>query len=194
MIAHLRGRLLSRHPAAVVIEAAGVGYELQVTVATYGRLPEPGADVALHVHTQVREDAIQLFGFATAAEKLLFETLIGVNGVGPKLALAILSGLPPAELAAALRGADYARLTSIPGIGKKTAERLVFELRDKLAAGEAAAAMPVLAPGPAEDVASALVNLGYPAALAQKAVQRMLERTPEADFDALFAACMKTIS
>lgn len=192
MIAHLRGRLLSRHPAAVVIEAAGVGYELQVTVATYAQLPEPGADAALHVHTQVREDAIQLFGFSTAAEKQLFEILIGVNGVGPKLALAILSGLPPAELAAALRAADYARLTSIPGIGKKTAERLVFELRDKVAAGEAMAA-PALAPGVAEDVASALVNLGYPAALAQKAVQRALERTPGAAFDVLFAACMKSI-
>lgn len=194
MIAHLSGVLLHRHPARIVLDVHGVGYELQVPVGTYTQLPAAGAAVALHVYTQVRDDAIQLFGFATAAEKLLFEKLITVNGVGPKLALAILSGLSPAALGAALRAGDLARLTAIPGVGKKTAERLVFELRDKLSAPAADDASPTPSPTPAaDDVVSALVNLGYAPVLAQKAVQRALLAHPEAGFDQLFAFCMKTV-
>jgi len=195
MIAHLRGTLISRHPARVVVEVHGVGYEVQVPVGTFAQLPPPGSEAALHIHTHVREDAILLFGFAAAAEKQLFEKLITVNGVGPKLALAILSGLAPEDLGRALRASDYARLTAIPGVGKKTAERLVIELRDKIPAGlEAEPASAAPAPGsPAEDVVSALVNLGYPPALAQKSVQRALQQRPDSDFDRLFAACMKGI-
>lgn len=193
MIAHLRGVLLRRHPAAIVLEVQGVGYELQVPVGTYTQLPEAGSATALHVHTHVREDAIHLYGFATTAEKQLFEKLITVNGIGPKLALAILSGLPAEALGQALRGGDVARLTAIPGVGKKTAERLVVELRDKMAMtleGNAAAAMPA---GAAEDVTSALVNLGYSPAQAAKTVQRALQVQPAAAFDALFAASMKIL-
>ncbi|MGH9395151.1 MAG: Holliday junction branch migration protein RuvA [Terriglobales bacterium] len=195
MIAHLRGTLLAKHPAGVVLEVQGVGYAVQVPVGTYAQLPPPGAAAALHVHTHVREDTLQLFGFASAAEKQLFEKLITVNGVGPKLALAILSRLAPEALGNALRSGDHARLIAIPGVGKKTAERLVIELRDKVPAGlddGSAAAAP--APGSAaEDVLSALVNLGYGPALAQKAVQRALQLHPDAGFDGLFAACMQGI-
>lgn len=194
MIAHLKGVVLARHPARIVLDVHGVGYELQVPVSTYARLPEVGAAVALFVHTQVREDAIQLFGFADAAEKAVFEKLITVNGVGPKLALAILSGLPAEALTAAIRGGDHARLTAIPGIGKKTAERLVVELRDKLAAVPEAGLPAATVPGgPGDDVASALVNLGYPAPVAAKVVQKALAAHPGASFDALFLACMKAL-
>lgn len=194
MIAYLSGVLLHRHPARIVLDVHGVGYELQVPVGTFTQLPPPGAPVALHVHTQVRDDAIQLFGFATAAEKQLFEKLITVNGVGPKLALAILSGLAPEDLGAAIRSGDHVRLVAIPGVGKKTAERLVVELRDKIpAALEGAAAATLPAGGPAEDVVSALTNLGYPAHLAAKAVQRALAAHPAASFDELFKQCMKVI-
>lgn len=194
MIAHLSGHLLQRHPSRIVLDVHGVGYELHVSVATYSQLPAAGQAVALHVHTQVRDDAIQLFGFATPDEKLLFEKLITVNGVGPKLALAILSGLSPERLGEAIRQSDHARLTAIPGVGKKTAERLVVELRDKMPAfapGDTPVA--ALAAGPAEDVLSALVNLGYPAPLAAKAVQRALLAHPEASFDDLFLLCMKSL-
>ncbi|HUX66191.1 MAG TPA: Holliday junction branch migration protein RuvA [Terriglobales bacterium] len=193
MIAYLSGMLRHRHPARIVLDVHGVGYELQVPVGTYTQLPETGAAVALHVHTQVRDDAIQLFGFATAGEKLLFEKLITVNGVGPKLGLAILSGLSPEALGAALRAGDLARLSSIPGVGKKTAERLVVELRDKMPAGAGEEAGAAAGTPAAEDVVSALVNLGYPPALAQKAAQRALQAHPGAGFDQLFAFCMKTV-
>jgi len=194
VIAHLKGVLLARHPARIVLDVHGVGYELLVPVSTYAQLPGAGGEVALHVYTQVREDAIQLFGFAQAAEKQVFEKLITVNGVGPKLALAILSGLPAEALAAAIRAGDHARLTAIPGIGKKTAERLVVELRDKLgpaaSGSEPATALPA---GPADDVVSALMNLGYAAPVAARAVQLALQRDPGAAFDALFLACMKAL-
>lgn len=196
MIAYLSGVLRQRHPSRIVLDVHGVGYELQVPVGTYSQLPAVGAAVSLLVHTQVREDAIQLFGFAAEGEKQLFEKLITVNGVGPKLALAILSGLSPEALVTALRQADHARLTAIPGVGKKTAERLVVELRDKLAA-LAAAPPEATATAPrtpaAEDVVSALVNLGYAPPLATKAVQRALQQHPEAGFDALFVLCMKSM-
>ncbi|MGH9480995.1 MAG: Holliday junction branch migration protein RuvA [Terriglobales bacterium] len=191
MIAHLSGKLLRRHPSGIVLEVQGVGYELQVPVGTYAQLPEPGAAASLHVHTHVREDAIQLFGFASPAEKQLFEKLITVNGIGPKLALGILSGLPAEVLGAALRTGDLTRLTAIPGVGKKTAERLVVELRDKMPAVLDGAVGPAAVAGAADDVLSALVNLGYAPALASKTVQRAAQARPEANFDQLFAACMQ---
>ncbi|MGH9466012.1 MAG: Holliday junction branch migration protein RuvA [Terriglobales bacterium] len=195
MIAFLHGVVRERQPSRVVLDVHGVGYELQVPVGTFSQLPPANAEASLHVYTHVREDAIQLFGFATTPEKLVFEKLITVNGVGPKLALSILSGLAPEALAAALQAGDHALLTAIPGVGRKTAERLVLELRDKLpaiaAAGPAAGAA---APsGAAEDVFSALVNLGYPAPQALQAVQRARAAHLGTGFDELFAACMKSL-
>src|ERR1700729_2225262 len=132
MIAHLRGKLLVKHPNQAVVETAGVGYDVTITVPTFSDLPAAGAEVALYIHTHVREDAISLYGFLRPSEKLLFEKLITVSGIGPTLAIKILSGMPADEMVRAIRGNDITRLTRIPGIGKKTAERMVLELRDKL--------------------------------------------------------------
>lgn len=170
MIAHLRGRLLAKHPNQAIVETGGVGYDVTISVPTFSDLPGVGSEVTLHIHTHVREDVIALYGFLRAGEKQLFEKLITVSGIGPKLAITILSGMAADEMIAAIRGNDLARLTRIPGIGKKTAERLVLELRDKLpvAGGET----PVVSGRSAveEDVLSALVNLGYQRAAAEKAV------------------------
>ncbi|HMC74109.1 MAG TPA: Holliday junction branch migration protein RuvA, partial [Terriglobales bacterium] len=132
MIAHIRGRLLSKHPNQAIVEAAGVGYDVTISVPTFSDLPAPGGEVALHIHTHVREDALALYGFLRQSEKQIFEKLISVSGIGPKLAITILSGMPADEMAGAIRGNDVAKLTRIPGIGRKTAERMVLELRDKL--------------------------------------------------------------
>ena len=132
MIAHLRGKLLAKHPNQAIVETAGVGYDVVISVPTFSDLPAVGAEVALHIHTHVREDLIALYGFLRPSEKLLFEKLITVSGIGPKLAITILSGMAADEMVGAIRGNDVARLTRIPGIGKKTAERMVLELRDKL--------------------------------------------------------------
>ncbi|MGH9518664.1 MAG: Holliday junction branch migration protein RuvA [Terriglobales bacterium] len=192
MIARLSGTLIERQPGRVVIETHGVGYELQIPVSTFEHLPAAGAAVTLLVHTHVREDALQLFGFATAAEKQLFEKLISVSGIGPRLAVALLGGLAADALASAIRQGDLPRLTSIPGVGKKTAERLILELRDKMPQELAAAPGSALS-GTAEDVLSALVNLGYPHAAAAKAVQRAAQTHPGVAFDQLFAQCMKAM-
>src|SRR5579862_9952024 len=136
MIAHLRGKLLAKHPNQAIVEAGGVGYDVTISVPTYSDLPTVGGEVALHVHTHVREDMIALYGFLLSSEKKLFEKLITVSGIGPKLAITILSGMAADEMVNAIRGNDIARLTKIPGIGKKTAERMVLELRDKLPAGQ----------------------------------------------------------
>ena len=132
MIAHLRGLLLSKAPNQAVIECAGVGYELAISVATFSALAAEGAEASLHVHTHVREDQIALFGFAEAQEKRLFEKLLTISGIGPKLAVTVLSGISAERLVMAIRSADHAALTKVPGIGKKTAERVVLELKDKL--------------------------------------------------------------
>ena len=177
MISHLRGRLLEKHPNRVIIDIQGVGYEAHVPLSTFYGLGEPGAEVALRVHTHVREDALLLFGFATLLELQLFERLISVSGIGPKLALAVLSGIEPNELVAAVKQGDIARLTRIPGIGKKTAERIGLELKDKLAAfvpaetaGSDAGAAPA-ADSVRTDVLSALMNLGYHRPLAERAAE-----------------------
>src|SRR4051794_26136010 len=170
MIAHLRGRLIAKHPNQAIVEAGGVGYDVTISVPTYSDLPANGGEVALHIHTHVREDAIALFGFLRPDEKLLFERLISVSGIGPKLAITILSGMPTPDMVGAIRGNDIARLTRIPGIGKKTAECMVLELRDKLDAfGTTAAPVTTVLPVE-EDVLSALENLGYQRALVQKAL------------------------
>ncbi|MGH9490310.1 MAG: Holliday junction branch migration protein RuvA [Terriglobales bacterium] len=193
MIAFLRGVLLERSPSRVVVDVHGVGYELLIPVSTFQALPAAGSQVELRVHTQAREDAIQLFGFATARERALFEHLLGVSGVGPKMALAALSGLSASELAAAIAASDLARLTAVPGIGKKTAERICVELRDRLGEFATTAAAPPL-PAAAEEVLSALVNLGYARALAEKAVRRATERQPPASgFEELFKRSLQAI-
>jgi Holliday junction DNA helicase RuvA len=195
MIAHLRGRLLSKQPQQVIVEAAGVGYDVAISVSTYTSLPAEGAEVALHIHTQVREDTLALYGFLDRNDKRIFERLITVSGVGPKLAITIQSGLPTDRLVAALRAQDHATLTRIPGVGKKLSERLVVELKDKLE-DMAAAAPAVAAAGPAaEDVLSALVNLGYQRPSAQKAIEAAVakDKSVGEHFDALFRAALMTI-
>lgn len=197
MIAHLRGQILAKSPNAVVIDCHGVGYELAISVATYTELGEPGTDGRLHVHTHVREDALLLFGFATLDEKRLFEKLLTISGIGPKLAITVLSGISADRLITAIRGGDHATLTKIPGIGKKTAERVVLELKDKL--DDMAAALSTQSATPslgavAEDVLSALVNLGYPRPIAQKAVETAAKDAAVAsDFEKLFRAAMSAV-
>jgi Holliday junction DNA helicase RuvA len=195
MIAHLRGRLFSKQPQQAIVEAAGVGYDVAISVSTYTALPAEGAEVALHIHTQVREDTLALYGFLDRNDKRIFEKLITVSGVGPKLAITIQSGLPADRLVAALRAQDHATLTRIPGVGKKLAERLVVELKDKLE-DMAAAAPAVSAAGPAaEDVLSALVNLGYQRPSAQKAIEAAVAKDKNVGdhFDALFRAALMAI-
>ncbi len=201
MIAHLRGLLLSKSPNQIVVECAGVGYEVAISVATFSVLPGEGVQVALHVYTNVREDQIALFGFAEMAEKRLFEKLLTISGIGPKLAITVLSGISAERLVAAIRGGDHATLTRIPGIGKKTAERVVLELKDKLEdmalpAAAGTVAHPSAQYGPAgDDAISALVNLGYQRPVAQKAVEAALARDAglSGDFEGLFRAAMSAI-
>ncbi|MCL2661641.1 MAG: Holliday junction branch migration protein RuvA [Acidobacteriaceae bacterium] len=196
MIAHLRGRLLSKAPNQVIVDCNGVGYDITISVATFSGLPAEGTETALHIHTHVREDQIALFGFAETGEKRLFERLLTISGIGPKLAITVLSGISAERLVAAIRGGDHATLTRIPGIGKKTAERVVLELKDKLddMAVPAAAGTGQRTPA-SDDALSALVNLGYPRPVAQKAIEKAIEKSPEAanDFETLFRAAMSAI-
>ncbi len=193
MIAHLRGKLIAKHPNQAVVEACGVGYDVVISIPTFSDLPAVGSEVALHIHTHVREDAIALFGFLRLEEKRLFEKLLAVSGIGPKLAITILSGMPATEMVGAIRGGDVARLTRIPGIGKKTAERMVLELRDKLEEfGAAPAARAVSAVE--EDVLSALVNLGYQRAAAERALAATARNGDSASFDALFRDALAALS
>ncbi|HEX3352715.1 MAG TPA: Holliday junction branch migration protein RuvA [Terriglobales bacterium] len=192
MIAHLRGKLLAKHPNQAIVEAGGVGYDVTISVPTFSDLPAIGGEVALHIHTHVREDALALYGFLRSSEKTLFEKLITVSGIGPKLAITILSGMAAEEMVNAIRGNDIARLTRIPGIGKKTAERMVLELRDKLPVekvGEVAAA-PALS-SVEEDVLSALVNLGYQRTSAEKALAAV---SKNGQFDAMFRQALAGLS
>lgn len=195
MIAHLRGRLLSKHPNQVVLETSGVGYEINISVPTFSDLPANGSEVALHIHTHVREDLIALYGFLHPAEKQLFEKLITVSGIGPKLAITILSGMAADEMTRAIRGNDLARLTKIPGIGKKTAERMVLELRDKLpeVAGASAPAVPPMN-AMEEDVLSALVNLGYQRAAAEKVLGSIIKTGKGGSFDEMFRQALAGLS
>ena len=188
MIAHLRGRLLSKAPNRVIIEAGGVGYEVSIPVSTFYELGEVGADTSLFVYTYVREDAFSLFGFRTDREKSLFEKLIGVAGVGPKLAVTILSGLEIEDLISAVRKGDVGRLVCVPGVGRKTAERLIVDLREKLAkfAVEEPERKPVPAaqPGSVEDdVLSALMNLGYARPQAEAALREAQASNPDGEFE-----------
>jgi Holliday junction DNA helicase RuvA len=192
MIAHLRGKLLEKHPNQAVVETGGVGYDVAISIPTFSELTSVGSEVSLHIHTHVREDQLALYGFGRPEEKQLFEKLITVSGIGPKLAMTILSGMAADDMANAIRGNDVARLTRIPGIGKKTAERMVLELRDKLPAVGAGQVreMPSFS-GTQEDVLSALVNLGYQRAAAEKALSSVEKNVP---FDAMFRAALAVMA
>ena len=196
MIGYLRGSLREREAGRVVLDVGGVGYVVHVPMSTFLELPAEGEQVALFVNTQVREDAITLYGFRERPEQDVFERLLSVSGVGPRMALAALSAMGPADLVSAIREADVRKLSGVPGIGKKTAERLIVDLRDRLgAAGKARGTRP---PGvDAGDVVSALVNLGYPERQAARAVGELLE-TPAAErpkgFDALLREALKRLS
>jgi len=191
MIAHLRGKLLAKHPNQAIVETGGVGYDVTISVPTFSDLPGVGSEVALHIHTHVREDVIALYGFLRAGEKQVFEKLITVSGIGPKLAITILSGMAADEMIAAIRGNDLARLTRIPGIGRKTAERLVLELRDKLPAGGGDVAAVSGLGAVEEDVMSALVNLGYQRAAAEKAVRAAAKN---GSFETMFREALGVLS
>ena len=195
MIAHLRGRLLARRPNQVVVDIAGVGYDVTISVPTFSELPPAGGEVALHIHTHVREDQIALYGFLRREEKELFEKLIMVSGIGPKLAITILSGMPAEDMISSIRGNDVLRLTRIPGIGRKTAERMVVELRDKLATldREPRQMLPALS-AVQEDVVSALVNLGYQHLVAEKALRQAAQNDSGESFELLFRACLALVS
>jgi Holliday junction DNA helicase RuvA len=187
MIAVLRGSISEKTPSRVIVDVAGVGYDVLVPLSTFYVLGEPGAAVTLRIHTHVREDVIALYGFMTRLEQDLFERLIAISGVGPKLALAVLSGIEPAELIRAIRTQDVARMTRIPGIGKKTAERIGLELKDRLPPS-LAIAEPSPSPSTAadqlrDDLLSALVNLGYQRPVAEKAVEKALQAQPDARFE-----------
>ena len=200
MIAHLRGRILEKHPNRIVVEVNGIGYDVSVPLSTFYGLGEPGGEIALRIHTHVREDALALYGFASLLEQDLFERLIGVSGIGPKLALAVLSGIEPQELVRAIERSDLARLTAIPGVGKKTAERLVLELKDRLPKAVVAA---VVASGAADeepglqlkdDVLSALVNLGYHRPLAEQAVASALKAAPDGGFERTLKQALRELA
>jgi Holliday junction DNA helicase RuvA len=194
VIARLTGTLLEKHVSGIVVDVAGVGYGVLVPLSTFYAVGEPGAPVALRIHTHVREDALQLYGFATELEEQLFERLIGVSGIGPKLALSILSGIESADLVAAIRDGNVARLTKVPGIGRKTAERLVIELRDRLPDGTGAVeagAQP--ATGIRDDLFSALANLGYQRHAIEKTVEAVLTRGTS-DFEPALREILRELS
>ncbi len=199
MIAHLRGTILEKHPNQVIVETGGVGYDVQIPISTFTALPEAGATALLRIHTHVREDALSLFGFVTNEEKAVFERLISVSGIGPKLAITVLSGLPTAELITAIRSSDLARLVRIPGVGKKTAERIVLELKDKLMAVDAGGkAVPAMETGPdysplERDVLSALQNLGCSRPAAEEALRKVKDKGAPEQFEPFFRAALATV-
>ncbi len=197
MIAHLRGRILEKHPHRVTVDVGGVGYDVAVPLSTFYDLGDEGSEIALRVHTHVREDAIALYGFATALELDLFERLIATSGIGPKLALAVLSGIEPPDLIRAIEHADVGRLTAIPGVGRKTAERLVVEMKDRLP--QVPAALAGAGGGPTavalrDDLLSALLNLGYHRPLAEKAVDTALKVTPDGDFERTLKQALRELA
>jgi len=190
LIAHLRGRLIEKAPSRLVVEANGVGYEVFVPLSTFTVMPNEGVEVSLDIHTHVREDIMALYGFSSKVERSVFERLIGVSGIGPRLAVTILSGGSVEALVGAIRKGDLPRLTAIPGVGKKTAERIVVELRDKLVD---------FAEGPAKstvemDVLSAMENLGYPHPVAEAAIRRAMEGETDVAFDVLFKRSLQILT
>ncbi len=205
MIAHLSGTLLAKGATGVILDVGGVGYEVTIPLSTFYEMEEPGAQIQLRIYTYVREDALQLYGFRTARERELFLRLISVSGIGPKLGITMLSGMSADEIIVAIRTNNLARLTSIPGVGKKTAERLVIELRDKIAALSSPALEEALTPGAAtgappsedalrEDTLSALTNLGYQRATAEKAITSALTEGGDISVELLLRRSLRTLS
>jgi Holliday junction DNA helicase RuvA len=199
VIAFLRGKLLEKHPNQVVVETGGVGYDVVIPISTFSALPETGSEVKLRIYTHVREDALALFGFLTSEEKLIFERLISVSGIGPALAIKVLSGMAAADLTAAIRNSSIEQLVRIPGVGKKTAERIVLELKDKLE-GVVAMAAPGVPVQPAavlsaieQDVMSALLNLGCNRAVAEAAVRKAKTAGVAAEFEPLFRKSLELV-
>jgi Holliday junction DNA helicase RuvA len=197
VIAHLRGSILEKHPNRITVDVQGVGYDVHVPLSTYYRVAEPGGEVALRVHTHVREDALQLYGFLTELERQLFERLIGVSGIGPKMAIALLSGMEARDLLTCVLRADVGRLTAIPGVGKKTAERIVLELKDRVAKlappTDEAAAVGSPADLLRDDLLSALQNLGYHRPLAEKAVDAALAAGGDPTFETALKAALREL-
>jgi len=199
VIAALEGRLTEKHPSRIVVDVQGVGYEVHVPLSTFYELGEPGSDVSLRIHTHVREETLALFGFASTLELQLFERLISVNGIGPRLALTALSGIEPPELVRSVRQGDVARLTGIPGVGKKTAERMIVELRDNLPNIASADTVPAsLIKGEADDlrgdVLSALLNLGYHRQLAEKAIKTALKGSDDLVFEDVLRQALRELA
>jgi Holliday junction DNA helicase RuvA len=196
MIGQLRGRLAEKRPNQVLVDVGGVGYVVQVPLSTYAALGELHTEVNLLIHTHVREDALALYGFVSAREKHFFEMLLSASGVGPTLALKILSGMSVEELVPAIRGSDLARLTRIPGVGRKTAERMVVELKDKLeaVAVETEKPAPSSPAGIEADVVSALVNLGYDGRAAESAVAEARREAGAANFEKLLRGALQALS
>lgn len=195
MIALLRGQVFEKHPSRLIVDVAGVGYDVQVPLSTFYTAGEPGSEIALRIHTHVREDQLALYGFATALELTMFERLIAVSGIGPKLALAVLSGIETRDLVGAIQRNDLARLTAIPGVGKKTAERLCVELRDRLPKAMVASdAAP--SPGDAlrDDLVSALANLGYHRQAIDKSLDKLVTNAGEQRFEDVLRAALKDLS
>ena len=200
MIAFLRGKLLEKHPNQVIVETGGVGYDVVIPISTFSALPDAGSEVKLRIHTHVREDALSLFGFLTTDEKTIFEKLISVSGIGPTLAIKVLSGMATSDLTAAIRNGHVEQLVRIPGVGKKTAERIVLELKDKLegVAAMAAVGVPATLATSAlsvieQDVMSALLNLGCNRASAEAAVRKAKTAGAPADFEPLFRKSLELV-
>jgi Holliday junction DNA helicase RuvA len=195
VIAHLRGRILEKHPNRLVVDVSGIGYNVFVPLSTFYGQGDPGSEIALRVHTHVREDALALYGFATALEQDLFERLIAIGGIGPKVALAVLSGIEPSDLVRAVERGDVARLTAIPGVGKKTSERIVLELRDRLPRVQPGAGPG--APGGTplrDDLLSALLNLGYHRPFAERAVDAAIKAAPDAGFEGTLKQALRELA
>ena len=196
MLAHLRGVLLEKHPNQAIVEVGGVGYDVTISISTYSKLPDAGAEVRLRIHTHVREDMLALYGFLTQDEKVLFEKLLSVSGIGPKLAVSVLSGLEARDLVTAIRKGEVERLVRIPGVGKKTAERMVLELRDKLqaVAGEAEAPQSAPLDTVSQDVLSALLNLGCARPAAEAAVRKAKAAAgASTEFEPLFRRALELV-
>ena len=195
MIALLRGQVFEKHPNRLIVDVAGVGYDVQVPLSTFYTAGDPGSEIALRIHTHVREDQLSWYGFATALELAMFERLIAVSGIGPKLALSVLSGIETRDLVSAIQRNDLGRLTGIPGVGKKTAERMCVELRDRLPKAMAASDVPP-SPGDAlrEDLVSALINLGYHRQAIDKSLDKLVIHAGEQRFEDVLRSALKDLS
>ena len=197
MIGFLRGRIADKQPNRLIVDVQGVGYEVHVPLSTFYDAGEAGADITLRIYTHVREDALQLYGFLTELERQLFERLIGISGIGPKLAIAVLSGMDPRDLLLTVQRGDVARLTSSPGVGKKTSERIVLELKDRLAQLPGAVAVEAVSTNGADrvrgDLLSALQNLGYHRPQAEKAIDATLQTMSDPTFEQALKAALREL-